>query len=353
MANAVELSNLRKAFGAVTVLDGVSLAIPEASFTSLLGPSGCGKTTLLNLIGGLDKPSSGEIRFGEDPVYSAEAGIDVATEKRNVGYVFQSYALWPHMTVEQNVAYPLRIRRIAKPERLRRARDMLERLELGALAARYPYQLSGGQQQRVAIARSLVYQPRLLLLDEPLSNLDAQLRERARAWLKHVHESFKLTTILVTHDQAEALSLSDRVVLLSKGRIEQDGPAVEIYESPRTAYVAEFVGSANVLRGRLDAGGGALVAENGTVIPMSGLPGSGGAEAALAIRPQSVRLAGEAAGTGASIPFEPQTVLYLGGAYEISGSTPLGPFRVLSPVAPEAGPQSIFLPTEACIRVAP
>jgi iron(III) transport system ATP-binding protein len=353
-AIAVELSGLGKAFGLVRVLDGVSLKVPTGAFTSLLGPSGCGKTTLLNLIGGLDKPTEGEIRFGGDLVYSAAQAVDLPTEKRNVGYVFQSYALWPHMKVLDNVGYPLRIRRVPKTERLERAREMLRRLELDALADRYPYQLSGGQQQRVAIARSLVYQPRLLLLDEPLSNLDAQLRERARAWLKQVHESFGLTTILVTHDQSEALSLSDRVVLLSKGRIEQEGPAEEIYERPRTAYAAEFVGGANVLRGRLDATGTALLTADGSRIPHSGVPGTPGAEAAIAIRPQAIRIAeGTTAPDGAVLNFTAEAVLYLGATWEITGTSPVGPLRLLLPSRPPASPFDIVLPTAACLPVAP
>ena len=256
MDNAVTLNGIGKSFGSVEVLKGVDLTVAEGSFTALLGPSGCGKTTLLNIIGGLERPSLGEIRMGRDLVYSARESVNLATERRNIGYVFQSYALWPHMTVLQNVAYALKIRRMAKEEREGRAREMLDKLELGVLAERYPFQLSGGQQQRVAIARSIVYRPRLLLLDEPLSNLDAQLRERARAWLKTIHASFNLTTILVTHDQSEALSLSDQVVLMSKGRVEQVGSANDIYDHPATAYAAEFVGGANIIQGRVGDGGG-------------------------------------------------------------------------------------------------
>jgi len=354
MTNAVQLRQVSKSFGPVTVLDGIDLDVPEGSFTSLLGPSGCGKTTLLNLIGGLDRPTGGEIGFGGDLIYSAAQAVNVPTEKRNVGYVFQSYALWPHMTVLQNVSYPLRIRRLPAAERNAKAREMLDKLELGALADRYPFQLSGGQQQRVAIARSLVYQPRLLLLDEPLSNLDAQLRERARAWLKSVHESFGLTVILVTHDQAEALSLSDHIVLLSKGHIEQQGPALEIYERPRTAYAAEFVGSANVIPGRLAADGLSVEAAGGTSVLTAGPPGTPQSAAAVAIRPQAIRFANGNDGAGTIVPFVAKTVLYLGGLYEITGTTPLGELRVLSPNAPPADREiQIFLPAEACIRVEP
>jgi iron(III) transport system ATP-binding protein len=354
MTNAVQLRQVSKSFGPVKVLDGIDLDVPEGSFTSLLGPSGCGKTTLLNLIGGLDRPTGGEIGFGNDLIYSAAQAVNVPTEKRNVGYVFQSYALWPHMTVLQNVSYPLRIRRLPAAERDAKAREMLDKLELGALGDRYPFQLSGGQQQRVAIARSLVYQPRLLLLDEPLSNLDAQLRERARAWLKSVHEAFGLTVILVTHDQSEALSLSDHIVLLSKGHIEQQGPALEIYERPRTAYAAEFVGSANVVPGTLGADGLSVEAAGGTTVLTAGPAGAPRSAAAVAIRPQAIHFANGSDGAGTSVPFTAKTVLYLGGLYEITGATPLGELRVLSPTPPPAGAETrIFLPAEACIRVEP
>ena len=354
MGSAVELSRISKSFGAVKVLDEIDLTVPEGSFTSLLGPSGCGKTTLLNIIGGLEKPSGGRISFGEELIYSEQDAVDVPTERRNIGFVFQSYALWPHMTVKQNVGYPLRIRRIDGGIRDRRAREMLDKLELGALADRYPFQLSGGQQQRVAIARALVYQPRILLLDEPLSNLDAQLRERARVWLKTVHETFGLTIILVTHDQSEALSLSDHIVLLSKGRIEQQGPALEIYETPRTAYAAEFVGGANVLVGRLDGSGAALIVEGDMAIWTDGQPGAPGAAAGVAIRPQSISFcAPEAGQTGTILPFEVQTTLYLGGVFEVLGRTPVGNIRLHSKTPPSGARQHILLPRDACIRVTP
>jgi iron(III) transport system ATP-binding protein len=354
MGSAVELNRISKSFGAIKVLDEIDLTVPEGSFTSLLGPSGCGKTTLLNIIGGLERPSGGRISFGEEVMYSEQDAVDVPTERRNIGFVFQSYALWPHMTVVQNVAYPLRIRGIDTRERERRAKDMLGKLELGGLADRYPFQLSGGQQQRVAIARSLVYQPRILLLDEPLSNLDAQLRERARVWLKTVHETFGLTIILVTHDQSEALSLSDHIVLLSKGRIEQQGPALEIYEAPHTAYAAEFVGGANVLLGRLDNAGIALIADSGVMVRMDGKPGSPGASAGVAIRPQSISFCNPDVGqAGTVLPFEVETTLYLGGIFEVLGRTPVGNIRLHSKVPPTGREQHILLPSHACIRVAP
>jgi iron(III) transport system ATP-binding protein len=354
---AVSLTALGKSFGAVRVLSGVDLNVASGSFTSLLGPSGCGKTTLLNMIGGLERPSEGEIRLGRDLVYSGRQSVNLPTERRNVGYVFQSYALWPHMTVLQNVGYPLKIRRLPKEERDKRSREILDKLELGTLADRYPFQLSGGQQQRVAIARSIVYRPRLLLLDEPLSNLDAQLRERARAWLRQVHESFGLTTILVTHDRSEALSLSDQVVLLNKGEISQVGTAHEVYEQPRTAYAAEFVGGANIIPGRLSANGRALETQAGiTIILRPEREIAPGAPASVAIRPSKVRLINGAVASydnGTLIPFAIRTVLYQGANYEIVGDTPLGQFRILSEKAPQEGDTQIILPIDECSCVRP
>ena len=298
MSAAVKLRGIRKSYGTLEILKGLDLTIEDGSFTSLLGPSGCGKTTLLNMIGGLDQPTGGDIDIYSDAVFSKTDQINVPIERRNVGFVFQNYALWPHMTVLQNVAYSLRLRGIGKLEREKRSRAMLDRLELAHLADRYPYQLSGGQQQRVAIARALVYQPRLLLLDEPLSNLDAQLRERARSWLKDIHDTFKLTTILVTHDQIEALSLSDQVVLLNNGGIEQLGNANDIYNRPGTAYAADFVGGANIISGKLIStqslanGATATVAtSDGTEITArSNAVLTVGSHASIAVRPQKIVL---------------------------------------------------------------
>jgi iron(III) transport system ATP-binding protein len=251
VTHIVQLSNVTKSYGDVEVLAQLDLAIERGSFTALLGPSGCGKTTILNMIGGLDSPTDGAITISGKTVFDRRARINVPAERRNIGYVFQSYALWPHMTVGENVAYPLKIRGVSRADRDRQARDMLARLELIDLAERYPFQISGGQQQRVAIARALVYRAELMLLDEPLSNLDTQLRERARAWLASVHAEFGLTTVLVTHDQGEALSLSDRVVLLSRGRVAQDGSPTDVYDAPRSAYVADFVGGANLIKAKV------------------------------------------------------------------------------------------------------
>jgi iron(III) transport system ATP-binding protein len=362
MNAAVQLRGIRKSYGTLEVLKGLDLTIEDGSFTSLLGPSGCGKTTLLNVIGGLDQPTTGNIQIYADMVFSRTDLINVPIERRNVGFVFQNYALWPHMTVLQNVGYSLRLRGIGKTEREKRSREMLDRLELAHLAGRYPYQLSGGQQQRVAIARALVYQPRLLLLDEPLSNLDAQLRERARSWLKDIHHTFKLTTILVTHDQIEALSLSDQVVLLNNGGIEQLGSANDIYTRPGTAYAADFVGGANIIAGKLVSAAGAQQGATATIATPDGTEITArsnaglkvGDQASVAVRPQKIVLSGvkaNAGPAGSKVSFKPRTVLYQGAQYEILGDTPFGQLRVLSAHPPLGDVAYALLPTEDCLCV--
>jgi iron(III) transport system ATP-binding protein len=356
---AVTLSSVTKYFGAVEVLKPIDLSFEEGSFTSLLGPSGCGKTTILNLVAGLEAPNSGSISIHDAIVHDRAANISVPAEKRNIGYVFQTYALWPHMTVLQNVAYPLKIRGIGRAERAQKAGEILHRLELGQLADRYPFQLSGGQQQRVAIARALVYRAKLLLLDEPLSNLDAQLRERARSWLADVHKEFALTTILVTHDQSEAMSLSDRVVLLSKGRVEQDGAPNAIYDMPMTAYAAEFVGNANVISGsiveirqtggknfaRLDVGNGTILEGEAAGAMVAGQ------RAAVSIRPQRVLLASPSEVVppeAAAIDFTVRNALYLGASFEIIGDTPIGRLRVLADRLPAGNGFKAILRRDDC-----
>jgi iron(III) transport system ATP-binding protein len=215
-----------------------------------LGPSGSGKTTILRAVAGLDPPDAGRVVLDGQVLFDAAAGVDLPAERRNLGLVFQSYALWPHRTVFQNVAYGLQLRRRPVAEIRTRVAAVLEQIGLSGLADRHPHQLSGGQQQRVALARALVYDPRLLLLDEPLSNLDAKLREEARAWLRELIHRLGISAICVTHDQGEALALADRVLLLDQGRIAQDATPEDIYQRPATLFAAEFLGSNNRLAGR-------------------------------------------------------------------------------------------------------
>src|SRR5258707_11334761 len=237
------LEHLTKRFGTHLAVDGLSLGVEKGEFVSLLGPSGCGKTTTLQMIAGFVEPTSGAIRLeGRDL-------LAVKPAKRGLGIVFQSSALFPHMTVAENVGFGLEMQGVAAADRTRRVGETLELVGLAAFAARFPRQMSGGQQQRVALARALVIKPQILLLDEPLSNLDAKLREEMQIKLRQIQRSVGTTTILVTHDQAEAMALSDRIVVMNQGRAEQIGPPHEAYERPATPFVANFLGKTNVVNG--------------------------------------------------------------------------------------------------------
>ena len=237
------LEKLSKRYGEHFAVDGITLSIAQGEFVSLLGPSGCGKTTTLQMIAGFVEPTSGAIRLGDRDL------LAVKPAKRGLGIVFQSYALFPHMTVAENVAFGLEMQGVAAAERTRRVGETLELVGLAAFTGRFPRQPSGGQQQRVALARALVIQPQILLLDEPLSNLDAKLREEMQIELRQIQRTVGTTTILVTHDQAEAMALSDRLVVMNHGRAEQIGPPHEAYERPATPFVASFLGSTNLVNG--------------------------------------------------------------------------------------------------------
>jgi putative spermidine/putrescine transport system ATP-binding protein len=242
---AVSLIDLTCTFGTLRAVDGVTLDIGQGEFYSLLGPSGSGKTTVLRVIGGFETPSSGTVElFGED-------ASRMAAHKRPLNTVFQDYALFPHMSVLDNVAYALTVRGVNRAERQRRAGEMLELVKLDGLGARRPAQLSGGQRQRVALARALINSPKLLLLDEPLGALDLKLREAMQTELRSIQQGLGITFVYVTHDQGEAMSMSDRVAVFRAGKIEQEGSPRELYRNPRTAFVADFVGGANVLEGPL------------------------------------------------------------------------------------------------------
>jgi iron(III) transport system ATP-binding protein len=245
------VSGVHKRLGENPILKGVSFELSRGEVVALLGPSGSGKTTLLRAIAGLDHPDQGRITLEEEVLFDGASGTVTPAERRNLGLVFQSYALWPHRTVRDNVAYGLKLRGVGGAETARRVEEVLRQIGLDGKADRYPHQLSGGQQQRVALARALVYGPRLLLLDEPLSNLDAKLREEARAWLRELIQRLGISAVMVTHDQSEALAVADRILLLDQGRIEQDARPVDIYERPATLFAAEFMGSNNRLAGRV------------------------------------------------------------------------------------------------------
>jgi spermidine/putrescine ABC transporter ATP-binding subunit len=289
---AVELDGVTKRFGETTALDKVSLLVRRGELMTLLGPSGCGKTTLLNLVAGFLAPEAGEIAIDGRRV------TDVPTHRREIGIMFQNYALFPHMSVAANVGYGLRMRRIAKPEIARRVADALALVKLQGLEDRKPRQLSGGQQQRVALARALVIRPRVLLLDEPFSALDRNLRAAMQVEIKEIQRKLGVTTIFVTHDQSEALSLSDRIAVITQGRIRQLGTPNEIYRQPVDRFVASFVGDVNILHGRLERLDGATatvtVGSLRVLVPGRTLQGAApGAMVDLFVRPEDLRVAEE------------------------------------------------------------
>src|SRR5437899_6477188 len=260
--NKLVVEDLHLQYGDNKILKGVSLTLEPGEVVALLGASGSGKTTLLRSVAGVGQPSQGKIAIGESVLYASAAGVDMPVEQRSLGLVFQSYALWPHKTVFENVAYGLRLRNPSTADIDKRVTEALNNLGLGHLAQRLPHQLSGGQQQRVAIARALVYNPPVVLMDEPLSNLDAKLREEARAWLRELIVRLHISALVVTHDQTEAMAMSDRILLLNYGRIEQQGTPEEMYDRPQTQFSAEFMGSNNQLPGKVaQVGGGRAMLE--------------------------------------------------------------------------------------------
>ena len=303
----VRVIGLRKSYDATTVLHGLDLEIADGELLTLLGPSGCGKTTTLRCLAGLERPDAGEIHVGPEILAAPERRLFVPPNRRDVGMVFQSYALWPHMTVAGNVAYPLKLRRTARREVATRVGETLSAVGMADYAARPVTELSGGEQQRVALARALVARPRVLLLDEPLSNLDAKLRIALRKEIRAAHERTGTTSVYVTHDQAEAIALSDRIVVLDEGRIQQVGTPVEIYRRPHNRFVAEFVGYENILAGTVAVRDGDTVgialAPDGSVLrtwpASSDGVGESGADVLVAARAEDLRLV---AGDGGSVP---------------------------------------------------
>ncbi|CUW23890.1 Spermidine/putrescine import ATP-binding protein PotA [Serratia grimesii] len=315
----IELSveNLHLTYGDNPVLKGVSMDLKRGEVVSLLGPSGSGKTTLLRAVAGLEKPTQGRIIIGSNTVYNGSARSEIPAEERNLGLVFQSYALWPHKTVFENVAYPLKLRKVASAEINQRVQGVLDQLGLGHLGKRHPHQLSGGQQQRVAIGRALVYNPPVILLDEPLSNLDAKLREEARVFLRELIIKLGLSALMVTHDQNEAMAISDRILLLNNGKIEQQGTPQEMYGAPSTLFTAEFMGSNNRLNGKVTEVVDGKARIEGKDWALWGMAGAGvktGEDATAVIRVERVRLGDDPQGNQLELPL--LTSMYLGDRWE-------------------------------------
>jgi iron(III) transport system ATP-binding protein len=332
------VNDLSLRLGDNEILRNVSMSVPRGQVVALLGPSGSGKTTLLRAVAGLEKPHTGSIRIGDHLLFDAAKGIELPAEKRGLGLVFQSYALWPHRTVFDNVAYGLKLRGVSAEERKTRVEAALAQIGLAHLAARYPHQLSGGQQQRVALARALVYEPPVILLDEPLSNLDAKLREEARAWLRQLIVSLDLSALCVTHDQIEAMAIADRIVLLNAGEIEQEGKPAELYEKPHTLFAAEFMGANNRLGGE-SAGAGKLKIGDQILEGVARGETAAGIPAVGVIRLERVRVA-DAAGPN-RVKLELKTQMYLGERFELLFAFGKGLIRAYA--EREIGPGTHFI----------
>ena len=283
---SVELRGLTKKYGAQAVVDNISMTIEHGTLVCLLGPSGCGKTTTLRLIAGFVEPTEGEIRVGDRVVSSPQKTLP--PERRNMSMIFQSYALWPHMTVAENIVYGLKLRKVDRATIKKKLDDILATTRLAPLAQRYPGELSGGQQQRVALARALIVEPETLLLDEPLSNLDANLREEMRFEVRRLHDAFRYTTVYVTHDQSEAMTTADVICVMNLGKIEQAGSPEDIYDRPRSEFVARFIGMSNVLKGKaLDNN---RVSFAGVPLRVTGDPLQPNGETAVSIRQHQIEL---------------------------------------------------------------
>ena len=361
MANAkrdLTIEGLVKEFqGGVRAVDDVSLTIREGEFVTLLGPSGCGKTTTLNCVAGLERPDAGRIAVGPAVLTDIARRVVLPPERRDLGMVFQSYALWPHMTVRDNLAFGLRLRKVPRAQIELRIKATLDLVELSGLDKRYPYQLSGGQQQRVALARAVVAEPRVLLLDEPLSNLDAKVRERARFWLRDLQRRLGTTAVYVTHDQAEALAISDRVAVMSAGRVLQYAPPNDIYERPSSRFVAEFIGRSSFLRGevvRVAAGRAEVrLAGSGTMVSAAATAAATapGDRVVLAVRSERIDMRGENAALGSPNVLRAtiKSFVYAGAEYEYILDTPEGELRASSQRAVPGPEVMLHLPPDGIV----
>jgi iron(III) transport system ATP-binding protein len=327
------LKGLTKAYGTNRVVDRIDLTLEEGEFVSLLGPSGCGKTTTLRMIAGFVDPNEGSISL-DGEVISAPGAV-LPPERRRMSMIFQSYAVWPNMTVEENVAFGLRLRKLPSQEIRQRVGQILEVVQMGHLAGRYPSELSGGQQQRVALARAIVVKPQVLLLDEPLSNLDANLREEMRFEIRRLHDEFRITTVYVTHDQAEAMATSDRIAVMNGGRIEQADAPHLLYTRPRTRFVAGFIGRTNLLPAELRNG---EIGFGGVSVPASRVPGAAeatGRDIVVSVRPQSIALhRSRPAGDGPLLEGVVQQRTFLGETWDYVVRAAAGDLRLRASAPP-------------------
>ena len=291
----IEVAGLTVRYGDVVAVDGIGFSIQPGELVTLLGPSGCGKTTTLRAIAGLEDPSEGTIRLGGETVYASAERRNVPSEKRGLSMVFQSYAIWPHMTVAENVAYGLNVRKLPRAEVDGNVRRVLDLVQMGQYADRPASKLSGGQQQRIAVARAIAFSPTVLLFDEPLSNLDAKLRAEMRVELRELQRRLEITSVYVTHDQEEALAISDNVIVMNHGRIEQTGSPEAIYNRPRSLFVADFVGAANLIRGQVRQRGTTTMFETlgSQYLKVATPDGSNGSETIVALRSAYIMLQGD------------------------------------------------------------
>ena len=335
VSTGIRLVGLTKRYGDVGALDALSLEVAAGELVSLLGPSGCGKTTTLRLVAGFLTPEAGEIWVGDRRVSSPDAVVP--PERRRMAMIFQGYALWPHLTVAQNVAYGLRFKaERSRADRARKVADMLKVVQLGGLDARYPGELSGGQQQRVAVARALVVEPEILLLDEPLSNLDANLREEMRFEIRRLHEAFGITTLYVTHDQAEAMVISDRVAVLEHGRLAQVGAPEDIFRRPQSRFIAEFIGKTNIVEAT--ATGPDMVARGPWRLRVGDKDLAPGVAVLVSLRPHEIRMSSHADAAQGENAFAAivRRASYLGTAvdYQVTVDGSDVTLRVTAPVSP-------------------
>ncbi|MBR1124776.1 ABC transporter ATP-binding protein [Bradyrhizobium lablabi] len=346
---SVDLRGLTKRFGSQAVVDDVSLRIDHGQLVCLLGPSGCGKTTTLRLIAGFLEPSEGEIHVGDRLVSSKTRTLP--PEQRNMSMIFQSYALWPHMTVTENIVYGLRLRKVNRDTIAKKLAAILATTKLEPLAQRYPGELSGGQQQRVALARALIVEPETLLLDEPLSNLDANLREEMRFEIRRLHDEYRYTTVYVTHDQSEAMTTADLIAVMNGGKIDQLGTPEDIYARPQSEFVARFIGASNVIRGT--ARDADHISFAGATLQVTGAKLVPGREAAVAIRQHDIQLSTHAPmSRGNAIKATVTRQVYLGASRDYVVETADGTaLRVVTPTGTAVNKGAevwLYLPPDRC-----